>query len=91
MGRINSKYIYKTTPQCRPEAIVAGDKYRFTVLTDRLIRMEYSESGVFEDRATQTVINRVTDTPEFRVRESSGTLKISTAGMELTYHGGTFT
>ena len=61
MGRIDSKYIYKTTPQCRPEAVVAGDKYRFTVLTDRLIRMEYSESGVFEDRATQTVINRELD------------------------------
>ena len=69
MGRIDSKYIYKTTPQCRPEAVVAGDKYRFTVLTDRLIRMEYSESGVFEDRATHTVINRELAVPELRVQK----------------------
>ena len=30
-------------------AIVRGDKYRFTVLTPELIRLEYQEEGVFEN------------------------------------------
>ena len=38
--------------------MVCGDKYRICVLTDRLIRLEYSESGKFEDRLTMMVANR---------------------------------
>ena len=38
--------------------MVVGDKYRITVLTDRLIRLEYSEKSSFEDRASFAVINR---------------------------------
>lgn len=34
------------------DAIVKGDNYRFSIITPRLIRMEYSENGAFEDRAT---------------------------------------
>ena len=30
------------------EAIVKGDKFRFTILTSRLIRIEYSENGVLK-------------------------------------------
>ena len=33
-------------------------KYRFSVLTPFMMRMEYSETGVFEDLQTQTVLNR---------------------------------
>ena len=41
----------------RPEGVVVGDlpeesRYRFTVLTSRLIRMEHSPTGVFTDAAT---------------------------------------
>lgn len=32
--------------------VAPGGSARFTVLTPRLIRMEYSHAGVFEDRAT---------------------------------------
>ena len=38
--------------------MLIGDKYRITVLTDRLIRLEYSENGRFEDRASFAVVNR---------------------------------
>ena len=34
-------------------AIVQGENYRFTVLTPSMIRMEYSEKGVFVDKKTQ--------------------------------------
>jgi alpha-glucosidase (family GH31 glycosyl hydrolase) len=38
--------------------IVKGDKYRISVLTDRLIRLEYSDEGRFEDRPSFAFINR---------------------------------
>ena len=37
------------------ENVIQGHKYRFTVLSERLVRMEYSEDGVFEDRPTELV------------------------------------
>ncbi len=38
--------------------MITGENYRITVLTDRMIRLEYSENGVFEDRRSFAVINR---------------------------------
>ncbi len=38
--------------------VINGEKYRITVLTDRLLRFEYSEEGRFEDMLTLTVVNR---------------------------------
>lgn len=85
MGRISEKYKYEVTPLANEKAMVRGDKYRFTVLTNRLIRIEYNKNGIFEDRATQTVINRSFGVPEFRVRNDGDTLKISTDSFVLTY------
>lgn len=90
MSRINEKYIYKITPKPNPNAVIKGEKYRFTVLTPGLIRMEYSEHGVFEDRATQIVINRNFDVPDFTVKKENGYIKIITDYIELTYYGGEF-
>lgn len=72
------------------KAIVAGEKYRFTVLTDRLIRMEYDENGEFEDRATQTVVNRKLPVPHYTVEKSDGAFIIETECIRLTYRGGRF-
>ena len=69
MQRINEKYQYKTTPISNSEAIISGENYRFTVLTDRLMRLEYSHDEKFEDRATQTVVNRKFEVPEFSNRK----------------------
>lgn len=74
-----------TSPLCRKEAVVKGDCYRFTVLTPSLIRMEYSENGEFEDRATQSVINRDFDVPEYTVTDKDGMLVIKTECIEIRY------
>ena len=66
------KYRIKTSPIAKKEAIIKGDKYRFTILTSRMVRIEYSENGIFEDRATQIVYNRDFDVPEFTVTEKNG-------------------
>lgn len=74
-----------------PEAIVYGDCFRFTVLTERLLRMEYDADGAFEDRPTQTVWNRRFEPAAFRLTEDNDGLKIRTDYFELTYRKGPFT
>ena len=51
-------------------SIILGKKFRFTILTERLIRLEYSENSTFEDRATSLVVNRKFSVPEFFVTHS---------------------
>ena len=49
------------------------DKARFTVLTENLIRIEYSETGIFEDQQTQIVHNRIIEkTMKFDKIEKTG-------------------
>ncbi|MDS9287810.1 glycosyl hydrolase family 31, partial [Streptococcus pneumoniae] len=38
--------------------IFKGEFYRISVLTDKLVRLEYSQTGSFEDRTTQLIYNR---------------------------------
>lgn len=81
----NKKYSYPTNPEANEKAIVKGDKYRFTVLTDRLIRIELSDNGEFEDRATQFAINRNLSVPMFTVEECSDSITITTERIRFTY------
>ncbi|ASG79681.1 glycoside hydrolase family 31 protein [Lactiplantibacillus pentosus] len=65
---------------------------RFTVLTPKLIRMEYSSTGVFENKYTQMVQNRTFTKPKFDVFEDrqGHTLEVQTSGFHLYYDGGEF-
>ncbi|MGN0298280.1 MAG: TIM-barrel domain-containing protein [Lachnospiraceae bacterium] len=66
--------------------IIKGDKYRITVLTECLIRLEYSEDGIFEDAATQTVLHR--DFPEvnFQLKETENGIQVRTSRLLLDYN-----
>lgn len=77
---------YLENGKCRKESVVLGKNYRFTVLTPNLLRLEYSKSGVFEDRPSQVVLNRMFDTPEFHVKDEDGLLEISTEAFHLVYN-----
>ena len=68
-----------------PENVIKGKKYRFTVLTPRLIRMEYSEDGTFEDHLTTLVLNRKTAAVEYTKKEDKKYLEITTSYFRLTY------
>ena len=68
------------------DSILQGKKYRITVLTERLVRLEYDENGVFEDRPTELVWNRNLPKPEFQVAEEGNILKITTKYFTLTYN-----
>ena len=74
-------------PKADPKAVVVAGKARFTVLTSRLIRMEWAENGVFEDRATMGIVNRKTPVPAYTVRRSGKKVTIKTADVTLSYTG----
>ena len=66
------------SPLADPRAVVAGSRYRITVLTDGLLRLEYAEDGVFEDRASAFALHRDLPVPAFTVRETDAALEIVT-------------
>ncbi|NJP40288.1 alpha-xylosidase [Oscillospiraceae bacterium HV4-5-C5C] len=81
----NPLYQLKTDPQPRPEAVIRGQHYRLTVLTAELIRLEFSRSGSFDDRATQTVLNRRFPLPYFETKKEDGWFRLSTPSLRLSY------
>ena len=79
-------------PKANEKAVVLAVNARFTVLTPQLIRMEWSEDGIFEDRATLTFVNRETDVPQFKVTNGRNKVVIRTDKLTLTYYkSGKFT
>ena len=64
---------------------IKGNKYRFTILSERLIRMEYNESGVFEDRPSELVWFRDMPKVEYVVKQDNKMLEITTKYFRLTY------
>ncbi|MBQ7173466.1 MAG: DUF5110 domain-containing protein [Clostridia bacterium] len=78
------KYDFPTAGKSKPESVIAGGNYRITVLTPSLLRLEYSESGEFEDRPTQSVINRDFTVVPFTVKKGKA-LTIETEKLLLTY------
>ncbi|MGO2686713.1 MAG: TIM-barrel domain-containing protein, partial [Enterococcus italicus] len=67
------------------KSIIQGEHYRITILTNQLIRMEYSQTGQFEDRPTQTVLNRAFGTPTATISETETQLEIHTPNFDLFY------
>lgn len=63
-----------------------GTNYRFTVLTDGLLRYEWSPDGRFEDRQSSFAVNRRLEVPDYSVRVSGSTLEIITSRFHLTYN-----
>ena len=72
-----------------PSQVTVG-KARFTILTDRMIRCEYAEDGVFEDRPSFTFVNRDTPPVEFTWTNHCHGVRIRTAQMDFWWRGGPF-
>lgn len=51
---MENRFNWGKRPKASEGNTVKGKGYRFTVLTDSLIRIELNKSGAFEDRASQT-------------------------------------
>ncbi len=83
-----------THPVADPANVVQGDHYRITVLDAGLVRLEYSASGTFEDRASQTAVNRAFAPSDFSVTGADGDgglLEIHTERLHLIYDKAAFT
>ena len=75
-------------PQPNPDAVVQEGKARFTVLTPEMIRIQYSDRQLFEDRATFAVVNRNLPVPKFTTEKKDGFLYIKTEALSLKYKVG---
>ena len=65
-------------------------KARFTLLTDRMVRCEWSEDGSFEDRPSLTFINRVQPPVKHTFERKGEGAVITTDKMRLEWTGGAF-
>jgi len=84
----NRPELINYNPVAAPAAVViASDNLaRFTVLTPRLIRMEYAKApGAFEDHSTIAIMNRNLPVPQFTSSENGGILTIATSSVKLSY------
>ncbi len=85
---MTTHYQFNTQPKPAPEAVVQSGQARFTVLSARLIRMEYQAQGIFEDRPSQVFLLRRQPVPTFRVAHEAGELVIQTDALQLHYAEG---
>mgnify|MGYP002561190462 CR=1 FL=1 len=67
------------------DSYIVGKKFRITVLSHRLVRIEYSEKGLFEDRPTSLIINRSFPKIDYFITESDSMIEINTGVFTLTY------
>ncbi len=80
---------FRGTPQAHHDSVVITGNARFTVLTSRMIRLEWAETGVFEDRATYAFPTRYVETPQKSVtHEESGMFTLDTGALTLRYRAG---
>lgn len=77
------------TPLADPKAVIVDGNARFTILTPRLVRMEWAADGKFEDHASLVFLNRRLPVPKFEVSDrsdsKSGPLTIDTGALEIRY------
>ncbi|GMV04496.1 MAG: alpha-xylosidase [Gemmatimonadota bacterium] len=72
-------------PVAHPDAVVRVGEARFTLLTDRMVRMEWAADGRFEDRATLVALNRRMPVPDFAVTRAGGWTEIATPALTVRY------
>ena len=67
------------------DAVIQGENYRFTVITERCIRLEYSPTNTFIDFPSQLVLQRYNDKPKFTFKEDATYMELKTDSFVLQY------
>lgn len=75
----------QSSGQANAKAIVLEGNTRFTILTPRLIRLEWDGSALFNDQASFVMVNRNLPVPLFKKTVAGGWLNISTSALLLRY------
>ena len=74
-----------TKAKTNEQAVFRGTNYRISVLSERLIRMEYSVDGHFSDNLTTLVSNRNFRVPTFKVQQDEKYIVITTNYFTFQY------
>jgi alpha-glucosidase (family GH31 glycosyl hydrolase) len=69
----------------KPESVFTAQHVRFTVLTSRLLRLEFSPNNRFEDRPSQAFWFRNQPVPEYQVTSENNNYALSTDYIKLNY------
>ena len=67
------------------KTIIQGNNYRISVITERIVRLEFSPAGQFNDRPTQLIKKRNIGIPDFSVRQDANMLELTTKYFSLSY------
>jgi len=82
---IAQRFRIPAAPLADPAAVVLAPQARFTLLTSRLIRIEYSPHSRFEDRPSQAFWHRRQPVPRFEVQRTREGLEVRTDHLLLRY------
>lgn len=75
-----------TQPFTNSKGVISGNCWRIGVLSDSLLRLEWSDTGEFNDDATLMAVNRDFGTPpEYSTSIADGLLTVETTALRLTY------
>ncbi|WP_163193627.1 glycoside hydrolase family 31 protein [Clostridium thermarum] len=85
MSYIADHFKINFQPKADERAVVTAPFVRFSILTSRIIRMEYSIENKFEDRATLAFWYRKQPVPKFEVIKTDTSLEIITECLHLKY------
>ena len=81
----------KMTPVAPTGSQIVSGNQRMTILTDGLLRLETTQDGNFEDRASTFAINRELPTPKFEVtKRDDGSMEIVTDRLFIQWTGEAF-
>lgn len=78
-------------PAPHPDNVVRGDNYRITLITDGIMRIQWSDTGEFDDVATQTVLRRNLGPVDYQIVDEDAALRITTSRFQLHYDKKPFT
>ncbi len=84
----NNRFKWPVRPLALTENTVSGKTCRITVLSSRLLRMEYAPDGVFEDRASQVAFYRDFPKSTFTYELKDDILTLQTEHLLLTCKDG---
>ena len=84
MYPLGEQFKIKTNPMMNEANIIKGNKYRITILTNNLIRFEYSETGEFLDQPTEFAWNRNFNETSFQIKQDSRYLEITTTYFKIS-------
>ena len=82
---MNDQNIDYSNNVSKPQTIFQGGFYRITIMSDLLVRLEFSEEGYFEDRLTELVKNRNFPVPQMKVEQNERYLEVTTKYFRLHY------